>query len=500
VANVIEGWRLYRDDRAEALAGGGLFAMGNAFDGDRAANVKHLIRNGVNGKDIWTTEEKVKEGLKNFWDKYDEISDAMENSNRVALYKQLRESGATHLEASYAARDLQDFSLQGSSIAVRYLSQVLPYFNARLQGMYKLGRDGLDPVVQVLSGNANESERQKAAKFSAVLGAITLFGVMLYLSQKDDDDYDKLEDWERDSFFWAKIPGTKTAIRIPKPFEMGAFETVVERLTEQMVNDKVEGKVFGKRLLAVLSDNLAINPVPQVVRPLYDIARNKDGFTDRPIESMGMERMSKGERVNPGTSAAAIGLGKVNGLFADFASAVTGGAVNAQNMQFSPIQYDYMLRNYLGWLGTAIQTTSSIATAPLKDGSSSRFERIDDFLVVGNYVKTVPQSASKYVTGFYENAQTAAMAGADMQHYVSLGQAEKAMEIAAENRDKIAMNKVYAKVEKAMSAVSKQIKMVEDDKQMPGDMKRAEIERLQQLRVQYAKNTEQMRLERKNAN
>lgn len=496
VSNVMQGFRLYRDDRAEALAGGGLFAMGNAFDGDRAANVKHLIKRGVPSSDIWTTEEKVKEGLKNFWDKYDEFSDAMENANRVALYKQMREKGASHLEASYAARDLQDFSLQGSAVAIRYMSQILPYFNARLQGLYKLGRDGLDPVVQVLSGNANESEQQKAAKFSAVLGAITLFGVMLYLAQKDDEDYDKLEDWERDSFFWIKVPGTKTAVRIPKPFEMGAFETVVERLTEQMVNDKVEGKVFGKRLLAVLSDNLAINPVPQIVRPLYDIARNKDGFTDRAIESMGMERMSKGERVNPGTSAAAVGLSKVNGLFADFASTVTGGAVNAQNMQFSPIQYDYMIRNYLGWLGTAIQTSSSIATMPFKDGASSRFERIDDFLVVGNYVKTIPQSSSKYVTGFFENAQTAAMAVADMQHYVNLGQIEKAEQIAKDNRDKIGMNKVYTKAEKVMSNVAKQIKMVEDDPKMPGDMKRSEIERLQQLRIQLAKDVEQMRKDR----
>jgi hypothetical protein len=494
IANVIEGWRAYKDDRASALAGGGIFAMGNAFDGDAASNVKHLIRKGVPNKDILTTETKVKEAFKGVWDKYDEISDAMENSNRLALYNQLRASGATHLEAAYAARDLQDFSLQGSFVAVRYLSQILPYFNARLQGMYKLGRDGLDPVVQTLSGNATESERQKAAKFSAVLGAVTMFGLVLYLGQKDDDDYKALEDWERDAFFWFKVPGTKTALRIPKPFEMGAFSTIVERFTEQLVDKDVEGKVFGRRLLAVLADNLAINPVPQIVRPLYDIARNKDGFTDRPVESMGMERLSSANRINQGTSAVAVGLGKINGMFAEMASAVTGGALSADKAQLSPIQYDYLIRGYLGWVGTAMQATSNMAVAPLKPGSSSRFERIDDFLVVGNYVKTMPQSQSKYVTSFYESAKDTATAVADYQNFINLGQFKRAEALAEEKGDKLAMGKLYAKASDTLAKLNKQAKMVEDDAEMTGAEKRLELERIAALRTDYAKQIEQARI------
>lgn len=494
VANVIEGWRAYEGDRAQALAGGGLFAMGNAFDGDQASSVKRLVAKGVPASSVLNTQEKVEKFFKTYWDKYDEVSDAAENANRLALYNQLRASGASHLEAAYAARDLQDFSLQGSSTAVRYLSQILPYFNARLQGMYKLGRDGLDPVVQVLSGDATLDERQKAMRFSAVLGAVTLFGTMLYLAQKDDEEYKKLEDWERDAFFWVRIPGTDKAFRIPKPFEMGAFQTIVERFTEQIVDDSVEGKVFGKRLLAVLADNLAINPIPQIVRPLYDLARNKDGFTDRPIESMGMERLSKNERVNPGTSSAAVAIGAINNAFAQFAETVTGGAASAQNLQLSPIQYDYLLRNYLGWVGTGIQTASNVATAPFKPGESSRYERVDDFLVVGNYVKTLPQGSSKYVTGFYENAQASAMAVADVQHFINVGQLEKANELFMEKKDRIQINKLYTKAQDLMSDVTKQIKRIEDDVEMPGSEKRLEIERLQQLRIDYAKSVEDIRV------
>lgn len=493
VANVMQGWRAYKDDRAEALVGGGIFTLGNAFDGDQNAVVKRLLKQGVKDADILTTEEKAKAWIGKMQDKYDEISDSAENANRLALYHQLRSKGASHLEAAYAARDIQDFSLQGGWGAIRYLSQVLPYFNARLQGMYKLGRDGIAPSIATLTGKATDSERQKAAKFGTVMGAVVLTGVALYLMYKDDEDYKKREDWDRDMFFWVKIGDV--AVRIPKPFEMGAVSTIVERLTEQMVDKDVEGKVFGKRLLAVLADNLAINPIPQVVRPLYDIARNKDGFTDRPIESMGQERVSPENRVSAGTSGAAVTLGTLNSLLAEGASAVTGGAVNANNMKLSPVQYDYLLRGYLGWVGTVIQTVSTEAAKPFKDGESPD-RKIDDYLVVGNYVKSLPQAQSRYVSSFYENSKQIATATADYRSFLAAGDIDKAREVFEDKKNLIALNKLYSRTQDQMSAISKRMKLIQDDEKMDGAAKRVEMDRLSQLRIEYAKRAEEIRVAR----
>lgn len=495
VANVIQGWRAYEDERAEALVGGGLFAMGNAFDGDQTANVKRLLKMGVKDADILTNADKTKNFFKKVWSKYDEISDKAENANRLALYQQLRSKGASHLEATYAARDLQDFGLQGSWAAIRYASMILPYFNARLQGMYKLGRDGIAPSIATLMGNANESERQKAAKFATVLSGVVAVGVALYLSQKDDEDWKKREEWDKDAFFWFKLPGTDVAVRIPKPFEMGAVSTIVERLVEQIVDKDVEGKVFGKRLLAVLHDNLAMNPIPQIVRPLYDLARNKDGFTDRPIESMGMERLSPEYRINAGTSGAGVALGTINSMFAEFVSAATGGAVTANSLKMSPIQYDYLLRGYLGWLGTVIQTVSSEAAAPFKPGERPD-RKIDDILVIGNYVKSMPQSQSRWVTSFYENAKEIATATADYRAFVAAGDAEKAAAVMDAKQDKIALNKMYTKVTEKLSTISKQIKAVQADEEMGGAEKRVQIDRLNALRIEYAKAAEEVRIAR----
>lgn len=496
MGNVMQGWRAYKDKRAEALVGGGLFTLGNAFDGDRAASVKRLVAKGVDEADILTTEEKAKAWFKKFQDKYDEVSDASENANRIALYEQLRAKGVTHLEAAYAARDLQDFGLQGSWAAIRAASQILPYFNARLQGLYKLGRDGVVPTFDTLMGNADEATRQRAAKFSTVLGMVTTINLILYLSQKDDEDWKKREEWDRDSFFWFKIPGTSHIVRVPKPFEMGAFASVVERFTEQMVDSQVEGKVFGARLLSILHDNLAINPIPQMVRPLYDIARNKDGFTDRPIESMGKERLSPELRINPNTSAAAVTLGKINSMFADFASSVTGGAINASNMKLSPIQYDYLMRGYLGWLGTCIETTSNVLARPFKAGEAPS-AKIDDILVIGNFVKEVPSTQSKYLTSFYENAKEISTAMADYRSYLTAGEIDKAQEYLDNKRGLIVLNKLYSNIGDKLSTISKRIEMIQDDPEMSGEEKRIEMNRLSALKIELAERAENIRIERK---
>ena len=210
-----------------------------------------------------------------------------------------------------------------------------------------------------------------------------------------------------------------------------------------------------------------------------------------------MERISVENRVSPGTSAAAVAIGTINSMFAEFASKVTGGAINSQSVQLSAIQYDYMIKGYLGWVGTGIQTASNAMATPFKDGSSSRYERIDDFLVVGNFVKTVPQSQSRYVTSFYENAKDIATASADVSHFLNSGQFDKANEIYMQKSDKLALAKLYTKGTNMMSSISNQIKMVEDDKVMTGAQKRLEIERLQQVRIQIAKSVEDVRINMK---
>jgi len=482
--NVIEGWIASNKNNPahiSALAGGAIFNFGSTVEGDQAKLTKRLIEKGVREQDILNTPEKVKEGLKYIWDKYQEFGNKSESANRMALYNQLVKDGKTHLEASFYARDMLDFSMQGSFGTIRTLAQVVPFFNARVQGLYKLGRDGILPTSRVFYNISTgkpieQSDKQKAKSFLIVAGAVTFASMALYLGFKDDEEFQKREAWDRDNFWWFKLPGMDYAVRIPKPFEIGAFGTIAERTLEQIIDQGAEGKQFGDSLSRMLWDTFSMNPMPQVFKPLVDLYANKDSFTGAPIESAGMERLSKQERATDSTSPIAKAL---------------GGLTSIAGEGLSPVQIDYAIKAYFGWLGGSIASMSTYAVAPFKDGEYPDIKAVD--VVSQGFIKSLPANQSRYVTSFYENNQQVNQAFADMRHYAELGESEKVQKIMEEKGDLIALQKLYDKTSKNIANVRKQIRVITDDKGMDGATKREEIDRLKQLISIMAEQAESIR-------
>lgn len=472
-------------DYISALAGGAIFNFGSYMEGDQAAMVKRLIEQGIKGENILDTEAKLKAGLKRMWDGYQDWGNRSEAANRMALYKQLRAKGFSHLEASFQARDLLDFSMQGAWPAVRMVTQVIPFLNARVQGLYKLGRDGITPTSRVIYNSITGkpidiTDKQKAQQFSIVTGAVMLASLMLYMSFKDDDEWKKREQWDRDNFWWFKMPGMDSAIRIPKPFEIGAFGTLAERIAEQMINEGAEGKVFEQSLKRMLTDTFAINPIPQVIKPLVDLYANKDSFTGAPIETAGMERLSKAERVAVGTSPLAKALSKVANVFLP------------ESTELSPVQADYAVKAYLGWMGATISGTSHYAVMPFSKSAYPDHNWADTMSL--GFVKTLPATQSGYVTSFYENMKTISQAYADMRHYAQLGEAEKMREVFEEKGDKIMLAKMYDQASKDMAKMRQVIQAIQRDENMSGAQKKEEIDRLKMLIGDLAKMAEETRV------
>jgi hypothetical protein len=499
-ANVIQGW--VASDRnnpahISALAGGAIFNFGSMYEGDQAKLIKRLIEQGVKPDTILTTEDKIKKALPYMWRAYQDLGNKSESANRMALYQQMRDKGMSHLDASFYARDLLDFSMQGSWPAFRLLTQTVPFLNARVQGLYKLGRDGIVPtsraVYSTVTGKdlwdtttkegreAKLTDQQKAQQFGVVMVSVGLASLMLYMAFKDDEEFQKREQWDRDNFWWFKLPGMDNAIRIPKPFEIGAFGTMVERVAEQIFDKGVEGKVFRESLSRMLVDTFAINPTPQVFKPLVDLYANKDSFTGAPIETAGMERLSKEQRIAEKTSPLAIALSKATNVFLPEATEV------------SPVQTDYAIKGYLGWMGGTASWLSHYAVQPFSK-SAYPDNNWTETLSMG-FIKSLPATQSKYVTAFYENNKQIAQAYADMRHFAQLGEADKVQEILKEKGDKIAMAKFYDNASKDMSEIRKSIIAIRNDQNMPGDQKKEEIDRLKIIIGEIARQMESARLD-----
>jgi hypothetical protein len=486
ITNVLTGVSIFdKNDPTyiSALAGGAIFNFGTAYEGDQSKLLKRLIEKGIDRDTILDTPDRIKKGLRMAWEKYQDWGNASEAANRLALYKQLRDKGLSHLEATYQARDLLDFSMQGSWPAFRLVTQVVPFMNARIQGLYKLGRDGVIPTSRALYNVATGKEiegtdKQKAEAFSVVTGAVMLASMALYLSFKDDEEYQKRDEWDRDNFWWFKLPGMDVALRVPKPFEIGAFGTLTERILEQVIDEGAEGKQMTDAIKRLLGDTFALNPTPQMFKPLLDLYANKDSFTGAPIESAGLERLSKQERVNDNTSALAIALGGISTIF-------------PEKFELSPVQVDYAIKGYFGWLGGLASTTSTYAVMPFKEGAYPDTKWIDRASL--GLARDLPSNQARYVTAFYENGKEINQAYADMRHYAETGDAEKVEKILEEKGDQIALAKFYEKTADNMANVRKQIRVIMADTTMDGAAKREEIDRMKMIIAELAKQAEEAR-------
>ena len=486
IANVLEGISIFNKSDPtyiSALAGGAIFNFGSAYEGDQSKLIKRLIEKGVNYNTILDSEAKIKKGLRLAWEKYQDWGNASESANRLALFKQLKDQGMSHLEATYKARDLLDFSMQGSWPAFRLVTQVVPFMNARIQGLYKLGRDGIIPTSRVLYNAATGEEidatdKQKALAFSIVTGAVVMASMALYLTFKDDEEYKKRDEWDRDNFWWFKLPGMDVALRVPKPFEIGAFGTLTERVLEQVFDEGAEGKQFTSSIARMLGDTFALNPTPQMFKPLLDLYANKDSFTGAPIETAGLERLSKQERTLDTTSELAKALGGLSSIL-------------PEKFELSPVQVDYAIKGYFGWLGGAASTISTYAVMPFREGEYPDTKWIDRASL--GLAKDLPANQAKYVTSFYENAKEINQAFADMRHYAEVGDAAKVEEIISEKGDKIALAKFYDKTSKNMSEIRKQIRVIMADTTMSGAEKREEIDRMKLIIADLAQQAEEIR-------
>lgn len=459
--NVADGWRGTAHSSPvmqQLIAGGGAVRFGALNDGDQAAHAKRLIKDlGAKEGLILTTQEKITRALRSAWDRYQELGDRLESVNRAALYKKLREEGKSHLEASYAARDMMDFTSAGKWASVRFLTQIVPFMNARLQGMYKLGRGaGTDP-----------------RRFLAVAGAVAMASVLLHLLNKDDDEYKELPDFVRNNYWWVRLPGAEHALYIPKPFEVGVLGSVAERMTELATagNDYRAGD-FAATVGALLMDQLSMSPVPQAFKPAMEAAFNYDSFRKTAIDSMGQERLPPAERYTSSTSAAAVAAGRLANI--------------------SPQRLEHLVRGYFGWLGTqALNAGDYMLRGPMDLPANPRrdLKNPDNWTLYGDFVKPVSGGSSKYLDRFYE-----------MQHqidqlYASASEARKVDDLGRleelAGNSTLKLRPIYNAANRRITAINQRMRAVSNDPTLGAEEKMALLRELSESRNQVARQVDE---------
>ncbi|WP_423459977.1 LPD38 domain-containing protein [Ottowia sp. VDI28] len=462
LANVVNGWKATDKDSqtyASMLASGGIIKFGTQENSDRVrAQIERL-----GGEMLDKTGfDKLKGQMKSLWETYEALGDRTENVNRAALYERLIAKGHSHAEASFMARDLMDFSMSGKWEVVRFLTQTVPFLNARLQGLYKLGR----------------AAKEDPKRFAAMAGAVSMASLALMAAYDDDEDWKKREDWDRDTYWWFKI-GDK-AFRIPKPFEVGAIGTLAERTAELMFSKEMTGKRFVQRISDMVFNTFAMDPTPQFIKPFIDVYANKDSFSGRPIEGMADERLRPQDRYNERTSEVARLLGSWG--LPDPVRLAKG-----EYSGLSPKQVDFLLRGYFGWLATVSTTASDAMLRPALGRGERPEMRLRDAFLAGNFVETLPTGSSRYVTTMYEQAREVEQAWASYQAALKSGDLEKAQAIQQEEAPKLRNRLAVANAKRQISELGQQAKRIESSKLLSSEEKRVRLDAIEQRKHEAAR-------------
>jgi hypothetical protein len=369
----------------------------------------------------------------------------------------------SHGEASFWARDLMDFSSTGKWQAVRFLTQVVPFMNARLQGLYKLGRAG----------------KQDMKRMGYVTGVVALASIALMAAYKDDDDWKKREDWDRQNYWWFKVGDT--AMRIPKPFELGSIGTIAEMGVEYFSSDEMTGARFVENIGAIVGSQLSMNPIPQLVKPMLDVYANKDSFTKRPIESLAMQRLQPKERYNERTSEVGRFLGSLG--LPDPAMLMMG-----HYEELSPVKIDALTRGYFSWLGVMATTSIDYGIRPMMDRGERPAMQLRDAFVIGNFVESLPTNSSRYVSQMYDQANAIEQAYASYRNAITQGDIGKANRLLAENRKEILAYKNIEAIKRGESKINAQINRISANKTMGADEKRRLIDMFSAQRDKLARS------------
>lgn len=477
LGNASTGYQTLKDNHlvtANMMMGGATFQFG--FYNDDPAAIRRMVDAVGEGR-ILDTTAKARKAMGFLFNWYQDIGNRMENANRASLYLQRKEE-VGHLQASMEGRDLLNFSQHGRGVAAQWLMASMPFLQARINGLDKLARSGA------------KGER---ARMLTVVGTVTLASILLRLSYEGDEDYEELEEWQKDTYWPIKIPDTKDFFFLPKPFEIGAIASMGERITENFIRDAGElgmNDYTRARITDALMHQLAVDWRPQIVKPMVELWQNKNSFTDRQIENITwqMNNLPKELRVRAYTSDFSIKSSWAVGEMLDLIGLKESG------LHISPVQMDHLIKGYFGWIGAT--TTGAFDVLSSDVDPLTRLDEMRGLLPAGSFYSGSPRKSTKYLTLFYDQMGEVKGLKAAFDAYKRRRMVDEARAVVSDNKDVMRWLRTYNKANEAMQKINKRIGFIYDDKDMSPADKRKEIDRLNEMKVGIAKKIVLRRAER----
>lgn len=454
------------DTALSALAGGALMRFGDVTDtGVRQTTIGRMLNTPEAVQSFWSY-------LKTAGEAYRKTMAQSEDVSRIALFKQLKDQGLPQDYAAFSAKDIADFTLTGAAPLVRTIIAMSAFTNPRMQGLYKVGRSAADADKSIPLAVGTKLGIGMAVRVAKVAAAGALLGIALDAVYADDEDNKKRTEFDKNSNYWFKV-GT-TEFRIPMGFEVGALSRLGAIFAESFYDKEMTPMRALRNLGSILLDNLSLNPLPTAVKPALDIATNTRS-TGGPVVPMGMDRLLPDQRYTTNNTLAARGASTLlnNG---------TMGVVDP-----SPIQLDYLVRAYGGWLAaSSLQVGDTVARSFTSEPVRPAADTLAN--LTGGIVSSEPRSESRYVNMLYEQGKGIEQAYATYRDLTQRGDADAAQRFFEKNQEALQKHGTVSAVMRLESDINRQIRLVTNnpDPRVTAEQKHVQIMQLQAMKNRAA--------------
>ena len=420
-----------------------------------------LRKKGMSASSINDYLASIPKNLAETVEKYREFSDGMENANRASTYTASLAAGKSKKVAAFEAKDFMDFSLQGNYRMMQTLVDLIPFLNARLQGMYKLKRASINEGNNVF---IKRFSKELATKGMMVAG----FSIALAALNSEEERYKDLQDWDKDAN-WHFFLGD-THIRIPKPFELGiVFGTMPERMFHLASGDQ-KSKDIGKSAVHAIVSTMAFNPLPQFVKPALEAYTNYDIFGGRDIDSFGDMRKRPEDRYSMYTTGTAKNLGELFG--------------------WSPKRVDHVIRGYGGTLASyVLAIADGIASAGISasGGEDFKYNEVDDLSLVRAFVQNGEVGSSYFRQEYYDMLKEVNAVYGQYKTATLEQDLETANEILKDNKIKLRFRPMFNKAQAQMNKLNQQTNLIWRNKTIPRSQRENKLDELSKQKNALAK-------------
>jgi hypothetical protein len=393
-----------------------------------------------------TTKQKALNWSKHPIDSLRQLFSITELGPRLAEFERiLKQSGwregqkitfEQYLDAQMAAADVTVDFRQGGWLSM-WLNRVTPFHNANMQG----------PVQMVQA-----FKRAPAESMAKGMLYFTLPTLALWWANKDKDWYKNMPDFEKYGYW--HIPIGKTIIRVPRPFEWGVLFASIPEAMAQMAYEQ-DAKRFTD--MAAQAFQIMMPPiVPSAVSIPSETIFNYDTFRRRPIVSRGMEYLKPEDRFSMTTTESAKEMGKLFGV--------------------SPAKIEFLMSSFTGGLSTeTLQATENAIRMILGTEKGARPQELSDLPIIGRLF--LRPGVTRIFDDFYSQAEKLNQSHASAEaHGISLPFSEM--------QQRYIFN---ASIEQ-LQFFRKESREIIDNAQMPDELKRTELQRIQNEMIKLAEN------------